>query len=290
MAIIGEKITLDKPLVGNIARNQMESKMELATRGALYVGTGKKTEVTPDGGGDKVPIPETLHIAPNGADDNGKVLVADSKETVGWKITKITADNLEGGRVAQATNADNVLVSTDTYKPLVDALLELIYPIGSIYMSVNDTNPADFLGGTWERWGQGRVPVGVKEDDDDFKTPEKEDGEKKHQLITSEMPNHRHKGQYSATNTYTDHAQTPTDPPSPVIMVDQGTREVEVQYNVVKDNVSSTPYHSSGSGPINDIFYSYKVTSTYGVADDGGDIPHNNLQPYITCYMWKRTA
>lgn len=290
MAIIGEKITLDKPLVGNIARNQMESKMELATRGALYVGTGNKTEVTPDGGGDKVPIPETLHIAPNGASDNGKVLVADSKETVGWKITKITADNLEGGRVAQATNADNVLVSTDTYKPLVDALLELIYPVGSIYMSVNDTNPATFLGGTWVRWGQGRVPVGVKEDDDDFKTPEKEDGEKKHQLITSEMPNHRHKGQYSATNTYPDHAQTPTDPPSPVIMVDQGTREVEVQYNVVKDNVSSTPYHSSGSGPINDIFYSYKVTSTYGVADDGGDIPHNNLQPYITCYMWKRTA
>ena len=290
MAIIGEKITLDKTLVGNIARNQMESKMELTTKGALYVGTGQANSVTPDGGGTAVPIPETLHIAPNGADDNGKVLVADSKETVGWKITKITADNLEGGRVAQATNADNVLVSTDTYKPLVDALLELIYPVGSIYMSVNDTNPATFLGGTWVRWGQGRVPVGVKEDDDDFKTPEKEDGEKKHQLITSEMPNHRHKGQYSATNTYTDHAQTPTDPPSPVIMVDQGTREVEVQYNVVKDNVSSTPYHSSGSGPINDIFYSYKVTSTYGVADDGGDIPHNNLQPYITCYMWKRTA
>lgn len=290
MAIIGEKITLDKTLVGNIARNQMESKMELTTRGALYVGTGQANSVTPDGGGDAVPIPITSHIAPNGASDNGKVLVADASEGVGWKVAKIKADNLENGRVAQATNADNVLVSTDTYKPLVDALLELIYPVGSIYMSVNDTNPATFLGGTWVRWGQGRVPVGVKEDDDDFKTPEKEDGEKKHQLITSEMPNHRHKGQYSATHTYTDHAQTPTDPPSPVIMVDQGTREVEVQYNVVKDNVSSTPYHSSGSGPINDIFYSYKVTSTYGVADDGGDIPHNNLQPYITCYMWKRTA
>lgn len=290
MAIIGEKITLDKPLVGNIARNQMESKMELATRGALYVGTGNKTEVTPDGGGDKVPIPETLHIAPNGADDNGKVLVADSKETVGWKITKITADNLEGGRVAQATNADNVLVSTDTYKPLVDALLDLIYPVGSIYMSVKDVSPEDFLGGTWERWGQGRVPVGVNEDDTIFEKAGNTGGEQKHQLTTNEMPNHRHRGQYAHTETYTDHAQKPTDPPAQAIEVEQGTREVEVQYNVVKDTLSTTILHTSGSGPTNDIFYTYKVTSTYGVADDGGDIPHNNLQPYITCYMWKRTA
>lgn len=290
MAIIGEKITLDKPLVGNIARNQMESKMELTTRGALYVGTGQANSVTPDGGGDAVPIPITSHIAPNGADDNGKVLVADASKNVGWKVAKITADNLEGGRVVQATNADKVLVSTDTYQPLVDALLALIYPVGSIYMSVNDTNPATFLGGTWVRWGQGRVPVGVNENDSDFETPEKEDGEKKHQLTTDEMPNHRHRGQYAHTETYTDHAQKPTDPPAQAIEVEQGTREVEVQYNVVKDTLSTTILHTSGSGPINDIFYTCKVTSTYGVADDGGDIPHNNLQPYITCYMWKRTA
>ena len=290
MAIIGEKITLDKPLVGNITRNQMESKMELTTRGALYVGTGQANSVTPDGGGDAVPIPITSHIAPNGADDNGKVLVADASKDVGWKVAKITADNLEGGRVVQATNADNVLVSTDTYKPLVDALLELIYPIGSIYMSVKDTNPADFLGGTWERWGQGRVPVGVNEDDTIFEKAGNTGGEQKHQLTTNEMPNHRHRGQYAHTETYTDHAQKPTDPPAQVIEVEQGTREVEVQYNVVKDTLSTTTLHTSGSGPTNDIFYTYKVTSTYGVADDGGDIPHNNLQPYITCYMWKRTA
>lgn len=290
MAIIGEKITLNKTLVGNIARNQMESKMELTTKGALYVGTGETNSVIPDGGGTAVPIPITSHIAPNGADDNGKVLVADASKDVGWKVAKITADNLEGGRVEQATNADNVLVSTDTYQPLVDALLALIYPVGSIYMSVNDTNPATFLGGTWVRWGQGRVPVGVNENDSDFETPEKEDGEKKHQLTIDEMPNHRHIGQYAKTRTYTTHAQTPTDPPSQAIEVYQGTREVEVQYNVVKDNVSTTEFYTGGSGPISDIFYSEKVTSTYGVADNGGDIPHNNLQPYITCYMWKRTA
>ena len=280
MAIINDGVTIDSGLEASVMRRKMESKDTLATKGALYVGTGTKQDS----------FTVTKSIAPNGADDNGKVLVADSKEAVGWKITKITADNLEGGRVEQATNADNVLVSTDTYQPLVDALLALIYPVGSIYMSVNDTNPATFLGGTWVRWGQGRVPVGVNENDSDFETPEKEDGEKKHRLTIDEMPNHRHLGQYTETRTYTTHAQTPTEPPSQAIEVYQGTREVEVQYNVVKDNVSTTAFYTSGSGPISDIFYSEKVTSTYGVADNGGDIAHNNLQPYITCYMWKRTA
>lgn len=276
--------TISNELVAKVMRHKMECKDALGIKGSFYVGTGGKDTIQ------SVDIPETTGFDP-GTTNNG-VLIRDTSETneTGWKVAKITADNLEGGRVAQATNADNVLVSTDTYQPLVDALLALIYPIGSIYMSVNDTNPATFLGGTWVRWGQGRVPVGVDENDTIFEEAGKEGGEQKHRLTIDEMPNHRHLGQYTETRTYTTHAQTPTDPPSQAIEVYQGTREVEVQYNVVKDNVSTTAFYTSGSGPINDIFYSEKVTSTYGVADDGGDIPHNNLQPYITCYMWKRTA
>ena len=272
MAIIGEKITLDKTLVGNIARNQMESKMELTTRGALYVGTGQANSVTPDGGGDAVPIPITSHIAPNGADDNGKVLVADSKETVGWKITKITADNLEGGRVVQATNADKVLVSTDTYKPLVDALLELIYPVGSIYMSVNDTNPATFLGGTWERWGQGRVPVGVDVDasdppDTDFATAGKEGGEKQHTLTKDEMPVHAHNAYIRFRGLYVSKldSTTPTDTGGTYVGGGKATDPGDSSFLDFGSYINDT--ETAGKGK-----------------------PHNNLQPYITCYMWKRTA
>lgn len=201
--------------------------------------------------------------------NNNMVPIADSTAATGWKFGKVGTNNLDK-----------------------TSILNLVYPVGSIYMSVNNESPQTFLGGTWERWGQGCVPVGVSANanDSDFGKVEQQGGERKHQLITSEMPNHRHQGQYTHTNTYTDHAQRPTDPPAQSIEVYQGTREVEVQYKVVKDNVNNTECNISGSGPINDIFYSEKVRSEYGVADNGGDIPHNNLQPYITCYMWKRMA
>lgn len=284
MAIIGEKITLDKPLVGNIARNQMESKMELTTKGALYVGTGKKTEVTPDGGGDKVPIPETLHIAPKGASDNGKVLVADSKETVGWKITKITADNLEGGRVAQATNADQATkadtVSYDgNYKSFIDAFVSAcllkIYPVGSIYMSIKDVDPSTFLGGTWERWGQGRVPVGVDVDasdppDTDFATAGKEGGEKQHTLTTSETPRHTH--DISVKPDRSGYGG------SIYITTEQGSY---VKYLPTANSTNNRIGLEAGLGSPDSVVLMSNI---------GGDKPHNNLQPYITCYMWKRTA
>lgn len=169
-------------------------------------------------------------------------------------------------------------------------ILDFVHPVGSIYMTMDSQNPATLFGGIWVRWGEGRVPVGVSENDSDFGTVEKAGGEKEHKLTKNEMPNHRHVGQYTQTHMSIDHEQKPIDPPSETIMVDQGTFEVEVQYNVIKNNVSSAVCHSSGSGPINTISYSETVTSRYGVANDGGDIPHNNLQPYITCYMWKRIA
>ena len=155
---------------------------------------------------------------------------------------------------------------------------------------MDSRNPATLFGGIWVRWGEGRVPVGVSENDSDFGTVEKAGGEKEHKLTKNEMPNHRHVGQYTHNTIYKNHTQKPTDPPSQAIIVEQGTREIAVQYNVVKDDVSSTPYYSSGSLPVHNIVYSEKVTSAYGVADDGGNVPHNNLQPYITCYMWRRTA
>ena len=122
-----------------------------------------------------------------------------------------------------------------------------LYPVGSIYMSVNNTNPSTFFGGTWVSWGAGRVPVGVDTNDTDFATVEQTGGEKTHTLTVSEMPSHKHT----------------------VEAIGSGTTQQEL----TAFNVSTT------SG----------IDSYAGTDFTGGGQAHNNLQPYITCYMWKRT-
>lgn len=66
------------------------------------------------------------------------------------------------------------------------------YPVGSIYLSVNNINPTKWFGGTWEQIAKGRTLVGVDTNDTDFNPVKKIGGEKKHKLTINEMPSHSH--------------------------------------------------------------------------------------------------
>ena len=59
-------------------------------------------------------------------------------------------------------------------------LLNKVYPVGAIYMSVSSTNPGTLFGGTWTAWGSGKVPVGINASDSDFDTVEETGGAKTH--------------------------------------------------------------------------------------------------------------
>lgn len=61
------------------------------------------------------------------------------------------------------------------------------YPVGAIYLSVTDTDPATLFGGTWERIG-GRFLLGA----DDTYTAGSTGGEAEHTLTIDEMPRHNH--------------------------------------------------------------------------------------------------
>ena len=66
------------------------------------------------------------------------------------------------------------------------------FPIGYIYLSTSSTNPSAYFGGTWQRISNGKVLVGVDENDTDFNAPNLTGGEKTHTLSVSEMPAHSH--------------------------------------------------------------------------------------------------
>ena len=63
-----------------------------------------------------------------------------------------------------------------------------MYPVGSIYTSLDSTNPGTFLGGTWKAIAQGSTLIGA---DNTYKANTTY-GENSHSLTTDEMPKHRH--------------------------------------------------------------------------------------------------
>lgn len=174
-------------------------------------------------------------------------------------------DILDG---TQSVPKSNTIQGKDgNYKTLQNALLEMVYPVGSIYMSVNSANPQTFLGGTWEAWGAGKVPVGIDTSDTDFATVEKTGGEKAHTLTENESPTHAHLEKLSSDNGA----------------------------NIENYIITNTRAGSANAGiMLLDSAVSYKSdtsrTSKMYTDYAGGGQAHNNLQPYITCYMWKRTA
>lgn len=74
---------------------------------------------------------------------------------------------------------------------LINTTLDSIYPIGSVYISLTDTNPGTYLKGTWEQFAQGRTLVGVGSGSDGSNTQTFDvndtGGEYKHLLTKKEL-------------------------------------------------------------------------------------------------------
>ena len=161
-------------------------------------------------------------------------------------------------------------------------LLDMIYPVGSIYMSVNSSNPGSLFGGTWEKMPAGRVLI--PEGESDWGTEYEAGstgGEATHTLTVEELPSHKHS---ASTNGVT------ITPKGYVIVgcktdhfANFGTTTATYQYGAEGGDAGSSLYINS---PQSAGSHSHTVT----VANTGSGKTHNNMPPYITCYMWKRVA
>lgn len=213
-------------------------------------------------------------------------------------------------------------------------ILDKIYPVNSIYLTYDKNNPSNFLGGTWEQFGQGRTLIGEGRTTDDnalSKDFVENDtgGEYYHTLSANELPSHNHSINISSTTGSNNQGHT-----------HNYTRAISVQGHILTDREIPKHAHTSPIGPASEEAHGYTLatgggfydraivtgrlcrTSDYGgseshnhglniIADTstgesqnhthtfsysgntgstGNDVnSHNNMQPYIVIYFWRRT-
>lgn len=165
----------------------------------------------------------------------------------------------------------------------LEDILDAVHPVGDIYMSVSSANPSTKFGGTWVAWGSGKVPVGFSSGETEFDTVEETGGAKTVTLTSSQIPGHTHSidHNHASVNTSTDPVAgqvSTTDAstnPANAFAIDRGSSG-----DAITQNILSSSHNHSVDLP--------NYTGDSG--STGGGTAHNNLQPYIVCYMWKRTA
>lgn len=136
-------------------------------------------------------------------------------------------------------------------RALNSLILEAVYPVGSIYMSVNSASPATLFGGTWEAI-QGKFLLGA--DGGAYKAGST-GGEAAHTLTVDEMPKHTHSmysGNSGAPDTW--------EPDGGSYLLDSVTEDKHTWW------------------------------ASLGMNYAGGGAEHNNMPPYLAVYIWKRTG
>lgn len=130
----------------------------------------------------------------------------------------------------------------------IDRAASMLYPVGSIYLSVNETDPAALFGGVWERLED----VFLLAAGDSF-APGSTGGEAEVQLTAEQMPKHTHGGLFRTDGTQLS------------LSSGQGGEQLELTGN---ESVSEYA----------------EVWTGYA----GEDATHNNMPPYLAVYAWKR--
>ena len=158
--------------------------------------------------------------------------------------------------------------------------LKKVYPVGSIYMSTVSTNPATLFGfGTWEAMPAGRVLLAQgKSSWGTTYNAGSTGGEATHKLTVGELPSHGHS---ASTNT----ANLTGNANSIGINYDEVSVSGIISKNRGNDYGGTNNDHNKTGFLIN-ASHSHTVT----INNTGSNQAHNNLQPYISVYMWKRSA
>ena len=232
-----------------------------------------------------------------------------------FEIVKVTSRNGDAFVVQRAQDGTSAIefeqgsivehrVTAGSLNDIVTALVDeirnvpsIIYPIGSIYMSLNSTEPSILFGGTWERLEEGRVLIGANS----TYAAGTSGGSFTHTLTADEIPAHNHTSSISSAGAHTHTRGT---------MNITGTVRCHANGSIAQNGATGAFYNPGGGGKNIDTGGSNSAgagfnfdasrawtgatssagghTHTVTISNTGGNREHNNMQPYLAVYMWKR--
>lgn len=171
-------------------------------------------------------------------------------------LNKITYDDKSNYQSSSLANMYKVAASDmNEIKSVVNAIVDAIYPVGSIYISVTDdtaTKVQNRFGGTWVAFATGMTLVGIDTNDSDFDTVEQTGGSKY-------LQEHQHKNISLGGNILSSWSESGSGGIFNLGNIYEANQPNNNQ--VMTGNVDGTTTGNSG-----------------------------NLQPYICVYMWKRVS
>ena len=318
----------DKIKLDNVNLNSEENQNTFSniSVGATIISADQKTDTLTLKSGQNINLSannldDSITIAFTGTVDNANNAIKSKQDYLGQNIHETYIKNIQGnnnkltivkgndissiinidnvpnaieatqdsrGQKIDTTYIKNISVSDNTltiYKGDGSATnldiisFDQIYPIGAIYMSTVSTNPATlFKIGNWEALPAGRVLLaqGTSTWGVNYSAGST-GGEDKHTLTVSESAPHNHTG--SANTAGSTHTHT-----------------LSLEQRHGKDGAwQTTAFFSNGDVGTN----GHRVSTTLSAAGEhthsisinnsGGNQPHNNMQPYLSVYMWKRT-
>jgi hypothetical protein len=194
----------------------------------------------------------------SGADFNTEFTTVQTAVNTKADVNGSATESFSATTATAGTNTTQVATTAYVTTAVAAVDLSAVYPVGAIFTTVtayaNSAAVVAVIGGTtWVSFAAGKMIMGVDTGDTDFDTVEETGGAKTHTLTTAEMPSHNHNwaaGEYSGGNDY-------------------GT-------NLLGANNT----YASGTG----------ASQSMTTSSTGSGSSHSIMNPYITVYMWKRTA
>ena len=229
--------------------------------------------------------------------ENSVALGADSVATL---PNQVSVGNTETKRiisnVADGVELNDVVTVGQFNKKISAALDQLnrlagqLYPVGSIYMNVNNVEPSAIFGGSWERMPSGRMLVNSGDGFDLGQVG----GEKEHRLTEDELASHSHdvnniNGDTTSTAKLIGKFSSTIRPNGDITDVPYrdgfGIVSKESEYGIhAKDGGDSSP----GRNYVIDASHNHTINLNINMLPSGKNQPHNNMPPYIVVNMWKR--